>query len=65
MEEGAVVLVAKGEVGRGEGGERRGIAGLRGVEELLLQRTPLAARVASTSIAAAIIVSVTLVWNKR
>lgn len=37
VEEGAAVLVAEGEVGRGEGGERRGIAGLRGVEDLLLQ----------------------------
>jgi len=43
VEEGAAVLVAKGEVGRGEGGERGGVAGLRRAEELLLRRPPLPA----------------------
>lgn len=43
VEEGAAVLVAQGEVGGGEGGERGGVAGLGGAEELLLRRSPLLA----------------------
>lgn len=43
VEEGAAVLVAQGQLGGGEGGERGGVAGLRGAEELLLRRPPLPA----------------------
>jgi len=43
VDEGAAVLVAEGEVGGGEGGERGGVAGLRGAEELLLRRARLPA----------------------
>lgn len=43
VEEGAAVLVAEGEVGRGEGGERGGVAGLRAAEQLLLRRSLLPA----------------------
>ena len=43
MDEGAAVLVAEGEVGGGEGGERGGVAGLRGAEELLRRWAPLPA----------------------
>jgi hypothetical protein len=43
VDEGAAVLVAEGEVGGGEGGERGGVARLRGSEELLLRWAPLPA----------------------
>lgn len=46
MEEGPAVLIAEGErggeVGGGEGGEGRGVPGLRRAEELLLRMSPTA-----------------------